>query len=137
MEGPAGWSSESLHRCLASVIGGNDIAQEVNLVISPWAEVAILIDDLGGDKGEVLAFVIDRQADVVRGACGADGLGADFFARLSGDNLDFARLEAHAPGDVVFGGEAFGLHSCREGTILTRRLCHLERSREISPLRSR
>jgi hypothetical protein len=60
MEGPTGWSGESLHRCLASVIGGDDIAQEVNLVISPWAKVAVLVDDLGGDKGKVLAFVIDR-----------------------------------------------------------------------------
>ena len=126
MEGPAGWSGESLHRCLASVIGGDDIAQEVYLIISPWAEVAVLVDYLGGDKGEVLAFVIDTEADVIGSTSSADGLGADFFARLSGDNLDFARLEAHAPGDVVFGGEAFGHH-----------FCHLERSREISPLRSR
>ena len=51
---------ESLHRSLATVIGGNDIASlEVYLIISPWAEVAIFIDHLGCDEGEVLALVID------------------------------------------------------------------------------
>ena len=60
MEGFARGRCESLHRSLATVIGGNDIATlEVYLIIGPRAEIAILVYHLGGDKGEVLAFVID------------------------------------------------------------------------------
>ena len=75
---------ETLHRSLATVIGGNDIGPlEMNLIISPRAEVAILVDHLGGDEGEVLAFVIDTEADVIGGSCGADGLGANRLTRLT------------------------------------------------------
>ncbi len=84
MEGFARGRCESLHRCLTTVIGGNDIAPlEVYLIISPGAEVAILIDHLGSDKGEVLAFVIYTEADVIGGPCSADGLGANGSARLT------------------------------------------------------
>ena len=84
MEGPARGRCESLHRSLATVIGGNDIASlEVYLIISPRAEVAILVDHLGGDKGEVLAFVIDTEADVIGSFCCADGLGANRLTRLT------------------------------------------------------
>ena len=84
MEGFARGRCETLHRSLATVIGGNDIASlEVYLIISPRTEVAILVDHLGCDKGEVLAFVIYTEADVIGSACGADGLGANGSARLT------------------------------------------------------
>ena len=121
MEGFASWGCESLHRSLATVIGGDDIgALEVDLIISPRAEVAVLIDHLGSDKGEVPALVIDTEADVIGCACGADGLGADWSAVFTGDDLDFAGLKSHSPSDMVFGGEAI------------RPVCHLDRSGEIS-----
>ena len=103
MEGPACGRCETLHRSLATVIGGNDIASlEVYLIICPWAEVAILVDHLGCDEGEVLALVIDTEADVIGGPCSADGLGANGSAVLTGDDLDFARGELHAPRNVVW-----------------------------------
>ena len=60
MEGLAGRSSKSLHRSLTTVIGGYYIALEMYLIISPWAEVAILINHFSSDEGEILALVIDR-----------------------------------------------------------------------------
>ena len=84
MEGFTRGRCESLHRCLATVISSNDIATlEVYLIIGPRAEVAILVDHLGSDKGEVLAFVIDTEADVIGGSSSADGLGANRLTRLT------------------------------------------------------
>jgi len=61
-EGLTHGGGETLHRGLAAIVGTENLTitrdGESDLIFGPGTKIAILIDNLGNDKGGVLAHVV-------------------------------------------------------------------------------
>ena len=86
-EGFTARSLESLHRRLATIICTQNLClargRELNLILGPRTQIAILINHLNIDKGSILAFVIGCEANVIWLTCSLDDLRANLLAILS------------------------------------------------------
>ena len=92
---------EALHRGLATIVRTQHLAlalvDEVDEVIGPGTEIAVLVYDLSHDEGGVLALIVHRQTDGIGSTCRADGLLTDHLSVLSRHGLHLARVEGDAP----------------------------------------